>query len=167
MKRYITKSSFIIGLTLATLVPVSADNPSQSLGTPTHELQDSQRAARYFEDKASYETNAFSLNKIINSKTPNVIVVDVRTSNDYAKGHIPGAINIPFDKYNSFEDTDVNFPGLHKDRLNVIYCYGLGCNLGPKAAAKFASLGYPVKELIGGYMAWTDGKLAIETGSAK
>jgi len=29
---------------------------------------------------------------------PNLVVVDVRSPDDYAQGHIPGAINIPWEK---------------------------------------------------------------------
>jgi rhodanese-related sulfurtransferase len=36
------------------------------------------------------------------------------------------------------------------------------CNLGEKAAKKFTSLGYPVKEMVGGFEEWKRHKLPIE-----
>jgi rhodanese-related sulfurtransferase len=36
----------------------------------------------------------------------------------------------------------------------VVYCWGPGCNAATKAAAKLASLGFQVKEMIGGLEYW-------------
>jgi rhodanese-related sulfurtransferase len=36
------------------------------------------------------------------------------------------------------------------------------CNLAQKAAKKFASLGYPVKEMAGGFTEWEKKKYPIE-----
>jgi rhodanese-related sulfurtransferase len=36
----------------------------------------------------------------------------------------------------------------------VTYCWGPGCNGATRAALEFATLGYPVKEMIGGYEYW-------------
>jgi rhodanese-related sulfurtransferase len=36
----------------------------------------------------------------------------------------------------------------------VTYCWGPGCNGATRAALAFARLGYPVKEMIGGYEYW-------------
>ncbi len=91
-----------------------------------------------------------------------ITIVDVRSADEYAKGHIPGAINIPYEKHESFEGSETEFPELRKDGYNYVYCYQLLCNLGQKAAKKFASLGYPVKEIVGGFEEWKAGKHPIE-----
>ncbi len=36
----------------------------------------------------------------------------------------------------------------------VTYCWGPGCNGATRAALEFARLGYPVKEMLGGYEYW-------------
>jgi rhodanese-related sulfurtransferase len=39
--------------------------------------------------------------------------------------------------------------------------------LAQKAAKKFASLGYPVRELVGGYEGWVEGKFPVESGASQ
>lgn len=160
MKKAITTSAIVIALSLSSLCPASAETPENS-------TQDTTRAVQYFEDELNFKTNPFFVNKVIKDKLPNITIVDVRSAAAYAKGHIPGAINIPDEKYSYFDGPETEFPGLCKDGLNLIYCYTKTCNLGQKAAKKFASLGYPVKEIVGGYELWSEGKNPIETGDAK
>ena len=38
----------------------------------------------------------------------------------------------------------------------MVYCAGPHCNGANKAAVRLATLGYPVKEMIGGVMGWLD-----------
>jgi rhodanese-related sulfurtransferase len=150
---------------LAIALCLTIVSPSLSATAP---LQDTEKAALFFADKLAFEVNTFTVSNVIRNPNQEAIIVDVRTADDYAKGHIPGSINIPYDKFNSFQGDEKEFAGLHKDRVNIIYCYTLGCNLAPKAALKFASLGYPVKEMIGGYSAWTaNAKNPVEKGTAK
>jgi len=47
-----------------------------------------------------------------------VVVVSIRKPEDYAKGHIEGAINIPFGK-----GMQANFTQLPKDKKVLVYCY--------------------------------------------
>src|SRR5207245_8704562 len=89
----------------------------------------------------------------------NLVVVDVRAAEDFAKGHIPGAINLPKDKWESAQ-------GLSRDKTNVVYCYTQQCHLAANACVRFASKGYPVMELEGGFEAWKGNELDIEEGSA-
>jgi rhodanese-related sulfurtransferase len=44
----------------------------------------------------------------------------------------------------------------------VTYCWGPGCNSSTKAALKLASLGFKVKEMIGGLEYWRHEGLPIE-----
>ena len=116
-------------------------------------LQDTEAAVKFFEDEMNFKTNAHGVKEVLFSK--NVTIVDVRDEQSYQKGHIPGAINIPVNKY-KFDGTEKTFPGLRKDRFNYVYCYTHYCNLGTKAAKAFASAGYPVKEIQGGFDAWQE-----------
>ena len=47
----------------------------------------------------------------------------------------------------------------------VTYCWGPGCNGGTRAALEFAKLGYPVKEMIGGFEYWAREGLPVETSA--
>jgi rhodanese-related sulfurtransferase len=89
-------------------------------------------------------------------KNNEVNVVDVRASEDYAEGHIPGAINLPKDQWQTLK-------GLCKDKTNVLYCYSQVCHLAAAAAVEFASLGYSVMELEGGWRWWKDDDFTVET----
>jgi rhodanese-related sulfurtransferase len=126
--------------------------------TEANTLQDSVKAVEFFTHELDFKTNPHGVQSVIDGKTKNVTIVDVRSEKDFKEGHIPGAINIPFEKHNGFKGSETKFSGLRKDGFNYIYCYEHLCNLAQLAAKKFASLGYPVKEIVGGFNAWKDGK---------
>jgi rhodanese-related sulfurtransferase len=46
-----------------------------------------------------------------------------------------------------------------------VYCDGIGCNASTKGAAKLTSLGFKVKELIGGLDWWKRDGYPVENGS--
>ena len=92
------------------------------------------RAKAYFEDKLAFTTGPVELEKWIKSHEDNLVVVDVREEEDYAKGHIPGAINLPKNKWDSLR-------GLAKNKTNVVYCYSQQCHLAANACARFAGSG--------------------------
>src|ERR1043166_6277857 len=114
-----------------------------------------EKAKAYFEDKLAFTTGPVELDRWIKSGENNLVVVDVRAAEDFAKGHIPGAINLPKEKWDISE-------GLQKDKVNVLYCYTQTCHLAANAAFQFASRGYPVMEMDGGFDAWKDADLDIE-----
>jgi len=117
------------------------------------------RAKAYFEDKLAFTTGPVELERWIKTGENNLVVVDVRAAEDFAKDHIPGAINLPKDKWD-------NPQGLSKDKTNVIYCYTQQCHLAANACVQFASRGYPVMELEGGFEAWKANDLDIEQESS-
>src|ERR1043166_1923816 len=118
-----------------------------------------ERAKAYFEDKLAFTTGPVELDRWIKSGENNLVVVDVRAAEDYAKVHIPGAINVPKEQWN-------NPQGLNRDKTNVVYCYTQQCHLAANACVQFASNGYPVTELEGGFEVWKEHDLEIEEESA-
>ena len=121
-------------------------------------IHDPAKAKAYFEDKLAFTTGPVELDRWIKAHENNLVVVDVRAAEDYDKGHIPGAINLPKDKWE-------NPQGLSKDKTNVVYCYTQQCHLGANACVRFASKGYPVMELEGGFEIWKEHELDIEESS--
>jgi rhodanese-related sulfurtransferase len=115
---------------------------------------DTTRARNFFEEKVAFTTGPIELQREL--RDDNVSVVDVRAAEDYAKGHIPGAINLPQELWETYE-------GLKKERVNVLYCYSQVCHLAANAAMKFAGKGYPVMELEGGFDGWKAHNLPVET----
>jgi rhodanese-related sulfurtransferase len=76
-----------------------------------------------------------------------VDVIDVCSKEDFSKGHVPGAVNLPKERWGSFY-------GLSRERANVVYCYSQQCYLTAKACKLFAENGYSVMELESGFDAW-------------
>ena len=113
------------------------------------------QARAYFEAKLAFTTGPVELNRWIKTGEDNLVVVDVRAAEDYAKGHIPGAINIPKDRWD-------NPQGLRKDKTNVVYCYTQQCHLAANACVRFAGRDFPVMELEGGFETWKEHELDIE-----
>ncbi len=87
------------------------------------------------------------------------VIIDVRTGGEYAKGHVPGAVHIPF--YSLWSRRSEIEAGAHEPV--VVYCAH-----GPRAGfAKFAlgTLGYDRVLYLDGHMsAWKDRGLPINTG---
>jgi rhodanese-related sulfurtransferase len=56
------------------------------------------------------------LKKLIESKDPTIVIVDVQPKGAYDLGHVKGAINFPW-------DPDIKSPGrLPKDKTLILYC---------------------------------------------
>ena len=98
--------------------------------------------------------SAVEVNKAIGEKR-DMVVVDVRTAEDFAKGHIPGAVNLPREQWQTAA-------GLSKEKVNVVYCYSHTCPLGGQACAQLAGQGYPVVEMDGGFEVWQSSALEVE-----
>ena len=120
----------------------------------TTTVHDPVKAKAFFESKMAFTTGPVELERMI--KEGNVNIVDVRAADDYAKGHIPGAVNLPKDRWATLQ-------GLRNDRVNVLYCYSLVCHLATTAAIQFAAQGYPVMELDGGWRWWMEDGFDVET----
>jgi rhodanese-related sulfurtransferase len=123
----------------------------QTTWSRTH---DPARARAWFEDKLAFTTGPVELDHRLKSNE-NIIVVDVRAANDFAKGHIPGALSLPQERWDSLEE-------MSRDKLHIFYCYTQACQLAAQACVKFANRGYPVMELEGGFAAWKAAELDIE-----
>ena len=82
----------------------------------------------------------------------NVMMIDARPyKGKYAKGHIPGAVSIPFSQF----DKKTNLLPKDKNTLLIYYCEGVKCKLSHKSAKKAVKLGYTnVKVYAKGYPEW-------------
>jgi len=117
-------------------------------------VSDPQKAKEYFEAKVTFTTGPVELERMM-KQGENINIVDVRAAEDFAEGHIPGAVNLPKDRWSTLE-------GLRKYKTNVLYCYSQVCHLAATAAVEFASKGYPVMEMDGGFRAWKEHDMEIE-----
>jgi len=94
---------------------------------------------------------AGDLNTLITDGDPNndPIIISVRKAEDYAKGHIPGAVNISFTSIAKKE----NLQKLAPDKQIVVY-WNTG-RTGRQAPAILIVLGYDAKNLLWGMSGWT------------
>lgn len=85
-----------------------------------------------------------------------VTLLDVRPGEEYALGHLPGAINVPLD------DLARHLKRLPKDREIVAYCRGPYCILSFEAVAVLRRKGFKVRRLEDGFPEWRAAGLAVE-----
>jgi rhodanese-related sulfurtransferase len=111
------------------------------------------KAKRFFADKMAFTTGPVEISHQI-SKREMIAIIDVRESKDFKKGHVPGAISLPREKWSTLA-------GLRRDAMNIVYCYAQNCHLGANAAMQFAAKGYSVMEMDGGFESWKEEGLQI------
>lgn len=87
-----------------------------------------------------------------------VTVVDVRPADEFASGHVPGAVNIPF------KELARRIAELPKDREIVAYCRGPWCVLAFEAVAALRKRGFTARRLEDGLPEWRAARLPVETG---
>lgn len=112
-------------------------------------VAETEAAERYFRAKLSFETDAWDVKTDMERGRSDFLVIDTRSRADFEARRIAGAINLPYRSMNA--ETTAHLP---KDKVMVTYCWGPGCNGSTKGALKLASLGFRVKELIGGLEYW-------------
>ena len=127
---------------------------NHTLGNASKEMKSQ---IQHYESKLKYETDSWDLNEAIQNGE-RVVVIDARSLEAFAEGHIPGAINFPHRNMNADSTAD-----LDREALYVTYCDGIGCNASTKGALNMARLGFRVKELMGGLDWWKRDGYPIET----
>lgn len=120
-------------------------------------MPDAPKAKDFFLDKISFTTGPVEVDSLLASGMEGVVMVDVRARKDFEEGHVPGAVSIPQEEWEQPRGLDLN-------RTNILYCYSHECHLAAKAAVEFASQGYPVMEMDGGFKAWKENGLEVERG---
>lgn len=103
----------------------------------------------YLQHKLAYYTDAWDLAEDLAQGITTIVVIDARADEAYQAGHICGALSFPHRTMKA-EST----AHLDRSKVYITYCDGIGCNGSTKAALKLASLGFQVKELIGGLDFW-------------
>lgn len=77
------------------------------------------------------------------------VIVDVRRADEFASGHIPGAILVPNESIGTEKPAEL--PDL--DQIILVYCRS--GNRSAQAAKKLVDLGYKNVYDFGGIMSWT------------
>lgn len=120
-------------------------------------------ALAHFESLLAFETDCWDvhadLEADLEAGRSSFVLLDVRSPDLFAEGHVPRAVNLPHRRI-----VERNLGPYPADTLFVVYCAGPHCNGADKAAVRLASLGRPVKKMIGGVTGWLDEGFSLATG---
>jgi rhodanese-related sulfurtransferase len=117
----------------------------------------SDQAREHFAAAFAFETDCWDVNDSL-SRGADFVLLDVRSPAMFAKGHIPGAINLPHGKIirSKMDEWD-------PATIFVTYCAGPHCNGAARGALRLADLGRPVKIMAGGFTGWVDEGFELAT----
>ena len=116
-----------------------------------------EEAVRHFRSRLAFETDVSDVAAALGEPEPGFVLVDTRSEAAWLAGRIPGAVHLPGRRIadSAAERIPVGTPV-------VVYCWGPGCNGATRAALAFATLGYPVKEMLGGFEYWAREGFEVE-----
>jgi len=121
------------------------------------QLAEVERVVRsYFHDRDSLEPVS-RMELVERMRAGVVTVLDVRPEDEYALGHLPGAVNI------QVRELEKRIAGLDPAREIVAYCRGPYCVLSYEAVAALRARGFNVRRLEDGFPEWRAAGLPVET----
>ena len=86
-----------------------------------------------------------------------VTVLDVRPPEEFAAGHVPGAVNIPL------SELEAHLQNLDSNQEVVAYCRGPHCVLAFDAVAQLREKGMKARRMEDGFPEWKQAGLPVET----
>jgi rhodanese-related sulfurtransferase/DNA-binding transcriptional ArsR family regulator len=111
----------------------------------------------YFNDRDSLE--AVSRDELLAQTRAGVVtVLDVRPSDEFDLGHLPGAVNIPL------RDLEARLAEIDPSHEIVAYCRGPYCVLSYEAVAALRTKGFKARRLEDGFPEWRAAGLPVEIG---
>lgn len=155
-KKIIIGTSVIIGILLFVLtgifvfITITVNNKASSIGIiggadgPTAIF-----VAEKIGDKTMYKNITMEEAKVIFETPGDYIILDVRRPDEFAEGHIPGAINF------ANEDIDGSDIGVLPDKDQIIYVYCRSGNRSKQASEKLINMGYTNIIEFGGILDWS------------
>ena len=112
----------------------------------------------YFDERDSLE--AVSREALLQrSRAGTVTILDVRPEDEYALGHLPGALNIPL------RELKARLSEIDPKQEIVAYCRGPYCVLSYEAVAQLRARGYTVRRLEDGLPEWRAAGLPVIAGN--
>jgi rhodanese-related sulfurtransferase len=90
-----------------------------------------------------------------------VTVLDVRPEDEFALGHLPGALNVPLGKLQK------RLAELDPKHEIVAYCRGPYCVMSYEAVAALRARGFKARRLEDGLPEWRAAGLPVDTGSGQ
>jgi rhodanese-related sulfurtransferase/DNA-binding transcriptional ArsR family regulator len=113
----------------------------------------------YFDDRDSLE--AVSRQSLLKQmRVGKVTVLDMRPPDEFALGHLPGAVNM------SLRELETRLAEFDPAQEIVAYCRGPYCVLSYEAVATLRARGFNVRRMEDGLPEWRAAGLPVVTGSA-
>jgi rhodanese-related sulfurtransferase len=116
-------------------------------------LNSPQRQREMFADRAVFTILPAEVDQLL-QRDFNSSVVDVRATEDFIQEHVPGAIHLPQGRWDEISE----WPAM---RTVIVYGRSSSCSLSAHAVLAFATQGYPVVEMEGGFEAWKENQLLM------
>jgi rhodanese-related sulfurtransferase/DNA-binding transcriptional ArsR family regulator len=130
-----------------------------SVRTVASRLGEAERAAARF---LGAPQEAVSRSELVSRvRAGEAVVVDLRPADEFAAGHIAGALSIPL------PELEARLAELPDDVEIVAYCRGPYCAMSPQAVALLKHAGRRARRLEDGYPEWRLAGLPVETGSER
>ncbi|MFT3799758.1 MAG: rhodanese-like domain-containing protein [Burkholderiaceae bacterium] len=104
-----------------------------------------------FQSIFAFETDCWDVHDALQRGEADFVLLDVRSAEAYARGHIPGSVLLPHRKI-----VEAKLSAWPKETLFVVYCAGPHCNGAYRGAVRLARLGRSVKVMLGGVTGWAD-----------
>ena len=117
-------------------------------------------AERHFAARLAVETDAADVGAATTAGELDATVVDARSPEAFAAGHVRGALSVPH------ATIDAEVAASLPEGPLVVYCWGPGCNGAHKAAVRLAAHGRQVKEMLGGFEYYEREGWPVGTGAA-
>jgi rhodanese-related sulfurtransferase/DNA-binding transcriptional ArsR family regulator len=112
----------------------------------------------YFDDRDSLEpVSRKELAERLRAGT--VTVLDVRPEDEFALGHVPGAVNVPL------RALEARLSEFDASKEIVAYCRGAFCVLAYEAVAALRARGFKAHRLEDGFPEWRSAELPVAVGS--
>ncbi len=113
----------------------------------------------YFDDRDSMQPMSH-LELLEQSRAGMVTVLDVRPPDEFALGHLPGALNIPL------RELEARLAEFDPSQEIVAYCRGPYCVLSYEAVFALRARGFRARRLEDGLPEWRAAGLPVAVGSA-
>jgi rhodanese-related sulfurtransferase len=118
-------------------------------------------ARAHFERLLELETDCADVASDLAAGHADFVLLDVRSTEAYGAGHVPGARSLPHR-----EISPITLADHPPDTTFVVYCAGPHCNGADRAALALARLGRPVKKMLGGISGWREEGFPLVGGAA-
>ena len=92
------------------------------------------------------------------ARSRDVVVIDVRPPEEYAAGHIAGALSVPL------AQLERRLAKLPRGKRIVAYCRGPYCVLAAEAVRRLRTRGYHAERLKEGFPEWRDAGFPVQVG---